>query len=64
MIDHDAMQQVAVLLADPLRRAWCQHLDSDCSVCAADGIAWCPEAMRLFDLLPSGDRTAFLGTVS
>ena len=58
------MRTVAVLLADPLRRAWLQHIHPIRPCCQRGGIAWCEEAMRLFDLLPEGDQEAILGTVS
>lgn len=50
-----AWRVVAALLAEPLRRAFEDHLDTH--GCAERyGFAYCPEAMELFMLLPIGDR--------
>jgi hypothetical protein len=46
---------VAALLAEPLRQAFKRHLDEH-GCAEIRGFAYCPEAMRLFDLLPDGDR--------
>ena len=56
---------VAQLLAEPLRRAFVEHLDQH--GCATQGhpnfvggFSYCEEAMRLFSLLPPGD-TVIIG---
>lgn len=57
-------EQIAVMLADPLRRAWLDHITPLRPCCQRAGIAWCREAMDLFYLLPEGDQTNILGSVS
>jgi hypothetical protein len=46
---------VAALLAEPLRRAFHQHLDEH-RCWARGGFAHCEEAMRLFRLLPRAEQ--------
>jgi hypothetical protein len=58
------MGTIAVLLADPLRQAWLDHLTPFRPCCQAHGIAHCLEAMRLFHLLPEGDQWTILSQVS
>lgn len=50
-----ALAALAVTLAEPLRRALAAHYDT-CVVCPRRGIIHCPEGVRLFRLLPDGDR--------
>lgn len=45
----------ATTLAEPLRRAFSKHVDEH-GCAARTGFAYCDEAMRLFRLLPDGDR--------
>jgi hypothetical protein len=56
----------AVTLAEPLRKAFREHLDvHGCGTGDSGdpryvgGCAHCPEAMRLWDLLPDGDRIGY-----
>jgi hypothetical protein len=49
---------VAQLLAEPLRRAFVQHLD-DHGCAERHGFAYCDKAMRLFDLLPHAEKVIF-----
>jgi hypothetical protein len=52
---HTGFEVVAKTLAEPLRQMFKRHLDEH--GCAETyGFAYCPEAMRLFNLLPDGDR--------
>lgn len=50
---HDSMSVLAKLLAQPLREAFRQHLEEHDHPA---GFGACPEAMRLFKLLPAGDQ--------
>lgn len=49
-------QALAATLAEPLRKAFAAHLDEH-GCAERTGFAYCDEAMRLFRLLPAGDRT-------
>lgn len=56
---HSGFELVAALLAEPLRRAFHEHLAEH--GCAdpdrgGHGFGHCPEAMRRWELLPDGDR--------
>lgn len=50
---HGVWTALAVTLAEPLRKALQDHLDG-CPACGERG--FCPEAVRLFRLLPLGDQ--------
>lgn len=53
-IAHVGFEVAAITMAEPLRRAFREHLDAH--GCAERlGFAYCPEAVRLFELLPAGD---------
>ena len=56
--DHSVWRTVAVMLAEPLRKAFDAHLDEHrCGdPYVGIGFAHCREAMELWDLLPDGDR--------
>lgn len=78
----DPIEQIAVMLADPLRQAWVVHMESHPKLCKAHhtydhcgftgtpcptsqcGTVNCPEAMRLFGLLPRGDQLTILSGVA
>jgi hypothetical protein len=46
---------VAMTLAEPLRKAFREHLgEHGCE--EPYGFAYCPDAVRLWDMLPAGDR--------
>jgi hypothetical protein len=54
-VAHVGFEVAAITMAEPLRRAFDQHLDAH--GCAERlGFAYCDEAMRLFRLLPIGER--------
>lgn len=58
---HGVWTAVAMTLAEPLRKAFADHLDEHgCSATsgptAIGGFGKCPEAMRLFELQPEGDK--------
>lgn len=52
------LQSLAQLLAEPLRRAYREHVD-EWGPCCQGGTAYCPEAQRLDQLRPWGDRVMF-----
>lgn len=61
MPDDDQMraeaERLAVMLAEPPRKAFDAHLDEHrCYEPPIGGFGHCPEAMALFELLPDGDR--------
>lgn len=47
---------IAATLAEPLRRALDRHLAGHGCGSRPPGFGYCPEATRLWDLLPDGDR--------
>lgn len=49
-----ALKGVAFLLMQPIRKALNDHFDGH--DCGETGFFYCPEAKRLWDLLPDGDR--------
>lgn len=56
---HGVWEALAITLAEPLRRAFDQHLAEH--GCGTEGMPLdqCPEAVELWHLLPDGDTIAF-----
>ncbi len=54
---HAVFETVAMLMGERLRQAFSAHLDEHgCGRHGGPGFAYCDEAVRLFELMPEGDK--------
>lgn len=61
---HEALTKVALVTADPIRRAVVAHIPTCKDHNGGHGLAYCDEFMELLRALPAGDRDQFYGSIS